>query len=68
MFLYLGKVYIKLDQPLSALDYYKRVSLTIIGEISLPLPTPLLLMRLVFALRMHAEVVNEALFAYYMQL
>ena len=59
MFLYLGKVYIKLDQPLSALDYYKRVSVTIIGEISLPLPTPLLLMRLVFALRIHAEVVNE---------
>ena len=26
MFLYLGKVYVKLDQPLSALDYYKRVS------------------------------------------
>ena len=25
MFLFLGKVYIKLDQPLSALDYYKRV-------------------------------------------
>ncbi|CAI8055518.1 Tetratricopeptide repeat protein 8 [Geodia barretti] len=24
MFLYLGKVYVKLDQPLSALDYYKR--------------------------------------------
>lgn len=26
MFLFLGKVYIKLDQPLSAVDYYKRVS------------------------------------------
>ena len=26
MFLFLGKVYVKLDQPLSALDYYKRVS------------------------------------------
>ena len=28
MFLFLGKVYVKLDQPLSALDYYKRVSST----------------------------------------
>lgn len=28
MFLFLGKVYTKLDQPLSALDYYKRVSVS----------------------------------------
>lgn len=30
MFLYLGKVYVKLDQPLSALDYYRRVSLKLV--------------------------------------
>lgn len=30
MFLFLGKVYIKLDQPLSAVDYYKRVSVHIL--------------------------------------
>ena len=26
IYLYLGKVYVKLDQPLSALDHFKRVS------------------------------------------